>query len=116
MHYIAARASYRHRYSQHVAPGQGAAETFRQLGAERLKGFQLRYLYFLNRDARARLAVPVIPYSEIARRGAAMYMGEPASAGSIGSDAPGYQPGEGGVTPTPALQPTAAVEAASGER
>lgn len=40
-------------------------------------GFQLRYLYFLDQAARARLAVPVLPFSEIERRGAGMYRGQP---------------------------------------
>jgi hypothetical protein len=51
----------------------------RATGGEVLPGFQLRYIYFLNPDARSRLAVPEIPYSEIARRGASMYRGVRAS-------------------------------------
>ncbi|WP_027556184.1 hypothetical protein [Bradyrhizobium sp. Cp5.3] len=40
-----------------------------------LAGYQLRYIYFLNPAARARLTCPEIPYSEIERRGAGMYRG-----------------------------------------
>jgi hypothetical protein len=45
-------------------------------GAERLSGYQLRYIYFLNKSARDRLAVPVIPFSKIDEMGAGMYRGE----------------------------------------
>ncbi|XIA64506.1 hypothetical protein ACFIOY_37650 [Bradyrhizobium sp. TZ2] len=40
-----------------------------------LDGYQMRYIYFLNPAARARLACKEIPYSEIERRGARMYRG-----------------------------------------
>lgn len=73
-------------------------------GAKPLPGFQLRYIYFLNPDARKRLTVPVLPFSEIQKRGAGMYKGQPIKRGeSIGNDAPGFQPGEGGVNPTSPL-------------
>lgn len=68
----------------------------------KLPGFQLRYLYFLDPTARGRLTVPIIPFSEIEKRGAGMYLGKP-RAGSIASDAPATQAGKGGATPTPAL-------------
>lgn len=48
----------------------------RTVGAELLVGYQLRYLYFLNPEARQRLTVPVIPFSKIRDVGAAMYLGE----------------------------------------
>jgi hypothetical protein len=44
--------------------------------AEVLPGFQLRYIYFLNPAARARLAVPEIPYAKIDEIGAGMYLGK----------------------------------------
>lgn len=65
-------------------------------------GFQLRYIYFLNPVARQRLTVPVLPFSEITRRGAGMYLGKP-RAGSDTKDTAGLQLAEGGSTPTPAL-------------
>ena len=66
-------------------------------GAKPLKGFQLRYIYFLNPEARKRLSVPEIPFSEIAKRGASMYLGKSKSCGSsIASNATGFQPGNGG--------------------
>lgn len=41
-----------------------------------LPGFQLRYINFLDQSYRSRLAVPVVPFSDIDRVGAGMYKGE----------------------------------------
>ena len=43
---------------------------------EATKGYQLRYIYFLNPQAKARLTVPIIPFSKIDEMGAGMYKGE----------------------------------------
>jgi len=42
---------------------------------DKLKGFQLRYIYFLNKDAKQRLTVPILPFSDIDKMGAGMYKG-----------------------------------------
>ena len=85
--------------------GRRGAAVARERGAEKLPGFQLRYVYFLNRAARARLTVPEIPFSRIAEIGAGMYKGKKiVRAGSIVRDVPDNQSGEGGASPTPALQ------------
>lgn len=69
-----------------------------------LAGYQLRYLYFVNPEARSRLTVPIMPFSEIERRGAGMYLGKPVRRGdSTPASVPGLQPGEGGATPTSPL-------------
>lgn len=44
--------------------------------AKIIPGFQLRYVYFLNPEARERLTVPVLPFSKIDEMGAGMYKGE----------------------------------------
>ena len=75
---------------------------WKKRGAKPLVGFQIRYIYFLNPDARPRLAVPELPYSAIAEAGASMYRGK-TSARSDTSDTPGDQSGEGGAAPTLAL-------------
>jgi hypothetical protein len=41
-----------------------------------LKGFQLRYIYFINKDAQSRLTVPILPFTKIAEIGATMYKGQ----------------------------------------
>jgi hypothetical protein len=87
--------------------GESWSDFVRRTGAQRLPGFQLRYLYFLNPAARARLTVPILPFSEIDRRGAGMYKGKQriqSRAGGDTTDTPVFQTGEGGSTPTPALQ------------
>lgn len=46
------------------------------VGGEILKGFQLRYIYFIDKSYRKRLTVPEIPFSRIDELGAGMYKGE----------------------------------------
>ncbi|KGQ33192.1 hypothetical protein [Gallibacterium anatis] len=48
---------------------------WRALGGKPLKGFQLRYIYFLNPKAKDRLTCDILPFSEIERMGAGMYKG-----------------------------------------
>jgi hypothetical protein len=72
-------------------------------GSKPIPGFQLRYIYFLNPAARSRLTVPILPFSEIQKRGAGMYLGKPKRAGSDTTDTAPFQGAEGGSIPTPAL-------------
>lgn len=72
-----------------------------EVGGEVIPGFQLRYIYFTNPEARARLTVPVIPFAEIEKAGAGMYRGEKVSR-TKDQDA-GHPPALGGETPTRAL-------------
>lgn len=41
-----------------------------------MKGFQLRYIYFLDPKWRERLSVPIIPFKDIDKYGAGLYKGE----------------------------------------
>lgn len=68
---------------------------------EPLQGYQLRYVYFLNPDARSRLTVPILPFSKIEEMGAGMYRGQ----ARVKEQALGNPPNLGGVTPTHPLQP-----------
>lgn len=43
---------------------------------EILKGFQLRYIYFIDKKYKDKLTVPVLPFSKIKEMGAGMYRGE----------------------------------------
>jgi hypothetical protein len=70
------------------------------LSREILKGFQLLYIYFLDPTAKDRLTVPILPFSEIERRGAGMYKGIKRDKQAIGSD----QEHSGGAAPTVTLQ------------
>lgn len=83
--------------------GASSMAAFKAAGWKPKEGFQLRYLYFLDPTARARLTVPILPFSEIDQQGAGMYRGQK-RAGSSATAAPVIQTGEGGGNPTPALQ------------
>lgn len=72
-------------------------------GAEYLPGFQLRYIYFLNPEARSRLTVPVIPFSQITEHGAGMYLGK-SRVSSVEADTSIDQIEMGGASPTDTLQ------------
>lgn len=45
-------------------------------GAKLLDGYQFRYIYFIDKSARAKLTVPEIPFSRIDELNAGMYRGE----------------------------------------
>ncbi len=61
----------------HIAEdGAASMRKFIEAGARPLPGFQLRYVYFLNPAARARLTVPIVPFARIAAAGASMYRGQ----------------------------------------
>lgn len=47
-----------------------------KLGARYIPGFQLRYIYFLDKSSRKRLTVPEIPFSKIDEMKAGMYKGQ----------------------------------------
>jgi hypothetical protein len=69
-------------------------------GAKRMEGYQLRYIYFLNPEAKKRLTVPIVPFSDIAAMGASMYKGQ--KRGKLGDG--GDQPHSDGATPILTLQ------------
>jgi hypothetical protein len=82
--------------------GASSMKAFAAAGWKPKDGFQLRYIYFLDPTERDRLTVPVIPFSEIERRGASMYRGKKRAV-SIASDASAIHAAQGGATPTTAL-------------
>lgn len=45
-------------------------------GGVKIQGFQLRYVYFLDKRSRKKLTVPELPFSMIDELGAGMYKGE----------------------------------------
>lgn len=49
---------------------------WKKKGASALVGYQLRYIYFLNKEASKRLTVPILPFSKIDEMGAGMYKGK----------------------------------------
>ena len=60
-----------------VTDGTGSMKKFMEkTGAEKLQGYQLRYMYFIDKDYRDKLTVPEIPYERIDELNAGMYKGE----------------------------------------
>jgi hypothetical protein len=53
-------------------------------GGKVVPGYMLRYIYFLNPEARERLVAPIIPFSKISELGATMYRGEQCVEGDTG--------------------------------
>lgn len=47
-----------------------------KMGARKMNGYQLRYVYFVDKSYASRLTAPVIPFSRIDELGAGMYRGE----------------------------------------
>lgn len=85
-----------------MSTGAASMRSFINAGWTPKPGYQLRYIYFLDRTARERLTVPILPFSEIERVGAGMYRGH-VRVRSVDSDAPVNQTGEGGASPTRTL-------------
>lgn len=77
----------------------GKSREFRKW--KKLEGFQLCYIYFLNKEARSRLTVPILPFSAIDKAGAGMYLGKKkTSGGSVTVAQPAIQQEGGGSIPT----------------
>ena len=92
--------------SQKAKYGKTGSETagkfLARICATKLSGFQLRYIYFLDPSARSRLTVPILPFSEIEKRGAKMYLGK-SSVVSADSGTAGIQPAGDGANPITTL-------------
>lgn len=94
-----------HKKDKHACTVNGGASmrVYKEAGFYPIPGFQLRYIYFLDPTARDRLTVPILPFSEIEKRGAGMYKGQKrARSSEVLCSA--NQSREGGSTPTRALQ------------
>ena len=62
--------------SNYKKMGMSAGEAKRQ-GATALNGFQLRYIYLIDKNCK--ISVPILPFSKIDEMGAGMYKGEKVS-------------------------------------
>jgi hypothetical protein len=92
-----------------VNGGAASMKGYAAAGFKPLEGYQLRYIYFLNPQARERLTVPILPFSKIEEMGAGMYRGEKVKRGK--EQAPEHHSGLGGATPTTTLQASEAGDA-----
>jgi len=62
--------------SLRLAKNVSSMKSFVDAGYKKKPGFQIRYIYFLNKKARERLTVPILPFSDIEKSGASMYKGK----------------------------------------
>lgn len=68
-----------------LGSGGGASmKQYEDAGFVPLDGYQLRYIYFIDKEYRNKLTVPELPYSEIDRIGAGMYKGEKRNHADVG--------------------------------
>ena len=63
-------------YYQLTGGGYNFGKYVKAVNGQILKGYQLRYIYFIDKSYRERLTVPEIPFSKIDEIGAGMYKGE----------------------------------------
>lgn len=56
--------------------GEFGSKIALQMGGQYIKGYMLRYIYFLDKSYKDKLTVPILPFSEIDKIGAGMYKGE----------------------------------------
>lgn len=60
-----------------VSGGTYSIKKWKELsGAELVKGYQLRYIYFIDKSYKDKLTVPIIPFSKIKELGIGMYKGK----------------------------------------
>ena len=72
------------------------------LGAEKVVGFQLKYIYFLHPEEQKNLTVPILPFSKIKEMGASMYLGKKCDVG-VKRSTTSIQDVGGGAIPTTSL-------------
>lgn len=69
-----------------------------------LDGYQLRYIYLINKHDIGRLTVPIIPFTKIKELGISMYKGQKQGVSSVESSTTSFQEVGGGESPTDTLQ------------
>jgi len=86
--------------SKYVVMANGKASGsiwMNKMNATLAKGYQFRYILFIDKTKQKDLTVPILPFSAIADAGAKMYKGKRAE---LESKALGFQPEESGAIPT----------------
>lgn len=78
-----------------------SAGKMKKLGAKPLSGFQMRYIYFIDKSAKSKLVPKILDFSEIKRLNASMYKGARVE---HESNAVSFHETEGGAVPTDTLQ------------
>lgn len=79
-----------------------ARSEWKKLGADHKKGFQLKYIYFIDPSYKEKLTVPILPFSKIKEMGASMYLGKKCDVG-VKRSTTSIQDVGGGAIPTTSL-------------
>jgi hypothetical protein len=86
-----------------ITNGKSSVRNFLiQNGGKIQVGYQLRYIYFIDKSKIKDLSVPIIPFSKIKEMGISMYKGK-LCGDSDKNNTPDNQSGKGGVVPTSPL-------------
>jgi len=56
--------------------GASSMKIFKEAGYKPLDGYQLRYVYFIDKEKKKDLTVPIIPFTKLKEMGIGMYKGE----------------------------------------
>lgn len=104
IHTVAIRTNGNSMNNFALTKGAASMKPFIEAGFKPLDGFQLRYIYFLDPAYRARLKVPILPFSDIARYGAGMYKGQKRGEGETDNAAQSNVQTEGARPISPLLQ------------
>lgn len=64
-----------------LSTGASSMDAYKKAGFVPLVGFQLRYIYLIDKSCK--ITVPILPFSEIERRGAKMYKGQRVSSEKV---------------------------------
>jgi len=62
---------------KYLSGNKASDAVFKEFGAKRIEGFQLRYIYLIDKSCK--ITVPILPFSEIDKAGAGMYKGKKVS-------------------------------------
>ena len=71
---------------------------------ERLEGYQLKYIYFIDKSMEKDLTKPILPFSKIKEMGASMYRGKKICDSGVKRSTASFQDVGGGAIPTESLQ------------
>lgn len=76
-HQTQKRAELGGRSLAEISNGSASVTEYKRItGAKVMKGYQLRYIYFIDKSCKDKLTVPIIPFTKIDEIGAGMYKGE----------------------------------------
>ncbi len=63
-------------HQAHKFKGAASMKIFKEAGYKPLEGYQLRYVYFIDKEKKKDLSVPIIPFTKLKELGISMYKGK----------------------------------------